>query len=45
MSHKLAKLGGEVHKMSGMKGGENWSKLCSLEGQVSILALVLAGDM
>ena len=26
--------------MSGMKGGENWSKLGSLEGRVSTLALI-----
>ena len=24
--------GGDAHKMSGMEGGENWSKLCSLGG-------------
>ena len=26
-------------------GGENWSKLCSLGGRVSILALILEGEM
>ena len=30
--------GGDAHKMSGMEGGENWSKLCSLGGRVSTLA-------
>ena len=30
--------GGGGHKMSGMEGGENWSKLCSLGGWVSTLA-------
>ena len=33
----------KTHKMSGMEGGggggENWSKLCSLGGRVSTLAL------
>ena len=33
--------GGEARKMSGMKGGENWSKLCSLGGRVSTLVLIL----
>ena len=37
--------GGDAHKMSGMEGGENWSKLCGLGGRVSILALILEGDM
>ena len=37
--------GGDAHKMSGMEGGENWSKLCSLGGRVSILALILEGEM
>ena len=27
VSQNLAKLGGETHKMSGMEGEENWSKL------------------
>ena len=27
VSQNLAKLGGESHKMSGMEGEENWSKL------------------
>ena len=33
--------------MSGMngEGGENWSKLCRVEGQVSTLALILEGEM
>ena len=35
---------GKAHKMSGMEGGENWSKLCSLGGQVSTLALILEGE-
>ena len=35
---------GMAHKMSGMEGGENWSKLCSLGGQVSTLALILEGE-
>ena len=30
--------GGDAQKMSGMKWGENWSKLCSLGGRVSMLA-------
>ena len=33
------------HKMSGMEGGENWSKLGSLGGRVSTLALILEGQM
>ena len=44
VSQNLAKLGG-CHKMSGMEGGENWSKLYSLGGRVSILALILEGEM
>ena len=36
---------GEAHKMSGMEGGENWSKLGSLGGRVSTLALILEGEM
>ena len=31
--------------MSGMEGGENRSKLCSLGGQVSTLALTLECEM
>ena len=31
--------------MSGMEEGENWSKLCSLGGRVSTLALILEGEM
>ena len=32
--------------MSGMNGGgENWSKLCRVEGQVSTLAPILEGEM
>ena len=31
--------------MSGMEGGENWSKLDSLGGRVSTLALRLEGEM
>ena len=31
--------------MSGMEGGENWSKLCSLGGWVSTLALTLECEM
>ena len=31
--------------MSGMEGGENWSKVGSLGGQVSTLALRLEGEM
>ena len=37
--------GGGGHKMSGMEGGENWSKLGSLGGRVSTLALILEGEM
>ena len=37
--------GGEVHKMSGMEEGENWSKLCCLGGRVSTLVLILEGDI
>ena len=40
-----ARGGGEAHKMSGMEGGENWSKLCSLGGRVSTLALILECEM
>ena len=46
VSQKLEKLAGggggrgEAHKMSGMEGGDNWSKLCSLGGRVSTLALI-----
>ena len=35
---------GEAHKMSVMEGGENWSKLGSLGGRVSTLALILEGE-
>ena len=48
---KFAKLGwggGGVHKLSGMEGGgggENQSKLCSLGGRVSTLALILECEM
>ena len=45
VSQNLAKLRGEAHKMSGMEGGENWSKLCSLGGQFSILVLILECEM
>ena len=49
VSQNLAKLGGGWggggHKMSGMEGGENWSKLGSLGGRVSTLALILEGEM
>ena len=45
VSQNHAKPGGEAHKMSGMEGGENWSKLCSLEGRVSTLALILEGEI
>ena len=31
--------------MSGMEGGENWSKLGSSGGRVSTLALILEGEM
>ena len=31
--------------MSGMEEGENWSKLYSLGGRVSTLALILEGEM
>ena len=31
--------------MSGMEGGENWSKVGSLGGRVSTLALRLEGEM
>ena len=47
VSQNLAKLvggGGEAYKMSGVEGGENWSKLCSLGGRVSTLALILEGE-
>ena len=37
--------GGVAHKMSAIKGGENWSKLGSLGGRVSTLALILEGEM
>ena len=36
---------GEAHKMSGMEGGENWSKLCSLGGRVSTPVLILECEM
>ena len=39
VSQNLAKLWGEAHKISGMEGGENCSKLCTLGGRVSTLAL------
>ena len=32
---------GKAHKTSGTEGGDNRSKLCSLGGRVSILALIL----
>ena len=31
--------------MSGVEGGENWSKLGSLGGRVSTPALILEGEM
>ena len=37
--------GGGAHKMSGMEGGENWSKLGSLGVRDSTLALRLEGVM
>ena len=37
--------GGVAHKMSAIKEGENWSKLGSLGGRVSTLALILEGEM
>ena len=37
--------GGKAHKMSAMEGGENWSKLGSLGGRISTLALILEGQM
>ena len=48
VSQNLVKLGGGggvAHKMSAIKGGENWSKLGSLGGRVSTLALILEGEM
>ena len=46
VSQNLAKLGvGRAHKMSGMEGGENWNKLCSLGERVSTLVLILDGEM
>ena len=41
----IAEAQGGGHKMSGMEGGENWSKLGSLGGRVSTLALILEGEM
>ena len=37
--------GEEAQKMSGMEGGENWSKLGSLGARVSTLALILEGEI
>ena len=37
--------GGGGNKMSGMEGGENWSKLCRLGGRVSTLVLILECEM
>ena len=37
--------GGEAYKMSGMEGGENWSKLCGLGRRFSTMALILEGEM
>ena len=37
--------GGGGHKLSGMEGGENWTKLGNLGGRVSTLALRLEGEM
>ena len=31
--------------MSGVEGGENWSKLCNWRGRVSTLALILEVEM
>ena len=45
VSQNLARLAGEAHKMPGMEGGDNWSKLCSLGGRVSTLTLILEGEM
>ena len=39
VSQNLEKLRGEAHEMSRMERGENWSKLCSLGGRVSMLML------
>ena len=44
VSRNLAKFGGEAHKMSGMEGGENWSKLCSL-GRASFNIGSMKGEM
>ena len=41
--HEAREGGG--HKMSGMEGEENWSKLCSLGGRVSSLVLILEREM
>ena len=45
VSQYLARLGGRPIKCQVWEGGENWSKLCSLEGRVSTLALILEGEM
>ena len=37
--------GGRPIKCQGLKGEENWSKWCSLEGPVSTLALILECEM
>ena len=44
VSQNPAKLGG-VHKMSGIEGGEHWSKLCGLGGRVSTLALIVVNRL
>ena len=47
MYRRTSRSPGEGHKMSGMEGGVNlnWSKLGSLGGRVSTLALILEGEM
>ena len=37
--------GGEGITCQGWKGGENWSKLCSLRGRVLTPALIMKGEM
>ena len=44
VSQNLAKLG-EAHNVRDGKAVEKWSKLCSLGGRVSILALIFEVEM
>ena len=45
VSQNFGRGGGEGITCQGWKGGENWSKLCSLRGRVLTPALIMKGEM